>query len=221
MKKILLIAWMSTLPFALFAEEPVWDEITGKTWVQGENSQITNSRKDREEIENLIRSVLKWADSNNAIDILPMAMDNDDIYIGFDLGRLRSNLDKLKATGLFSREFIGNYERIILTLDKKLRGGEFEKWPVGELPHFRFANGVNPWCECQDVPYDEPDPWNHIEVEVVELGNEAGEFVWRWGGLGPEMDSGWKEFSYSFRTVKENGKWKVAYLQGFDFEEAI
>ena len=180
-----------------------------------------NSKKDRDEIQNLIRRVLNWSDSKNAIDLLPAVADStDSLYVGFDMEEHRLNLEKLKKTDLFAPEFIENYNQIILTLDKKLRAKEFESWPMGELPTFFFANDENPWCLCQDVPYDELNPWDLVEVEVISLNSEKGELNWKWGK--PELNGspGWKEFRYRFKVVKENNKWKIAYLQGFDFKES-
>ena len=40
---------------------------------------------DRIEVQKLIRKVLNWADSDNAIDLLPVTSgENDSIYAGFD-----------------------------------------------------------------------------------------------------------------------------------------
>ena len=179
--------------------------------------QPIEKTKDKEEIQNLIRQTLKWADSKDVIDVLPMLTDNQGKeYIGFDLIIHKSNLDILKTTGFFANEFIENYNQIILTLDKKLRNHEFEKWLVGYLPPFRFANDVNPWCACQDVPYDHPSPWDNVKIEVIELNNDSAQLLWRWGRLDLNTHPSVNEFSYQFRTVKEDGKWKIAYLQEFE-----
>ena len=194
---------------------------TTTTVKQTENLQQIDNSKDKEEIQNLMRQTLKWADSKNVIDILPLLADSQDsVYIGFDLNKHKSNLDKLRTTDFFASEFIENYNQIILTLDKKLRNREIEEWLVGDIPNFRFANGANPWCDCQDIPYDNPSPWDYIEIEVIELNNDRAELIWKWGGLDININSAWKEFSYKFRAVKENGKWKITYLQNFDFEES-
>jgi len=190
---------------------------TDATIEQTENLQQVGSLRDKEEIQNLIRQVLKWANSKNTIEILPVLTDNQDsVYIGFDLRKHKSNLGKLRATNFFATEFIENYNQIILTLDKKLRNHEFEEWLVGDLPTFRFANDVNPWCACQDYPDD--NPWD-VEIEVVELNNDKAQLIWRWGDI-ENLYFTLKEFSYKFRAVKENGKWKISYLQEFDFEES-
>lgn len=181
-----------------------------------ENLESSDKSKDKEEIQNLIRQVLNWADSKNRIDLLPVVTDsNDSIYIGFDLDKHKQNLDKLKSTHFFATEFIENYNQIILTLDKRLRNGEYEKWLVGDLPTFIFANDVNPWCMCQDNM-----DWNTVEVNIISLDNEKGELEWYWGNLSSDTDLGWKEFKYKFKITKEENSWKIAYLEGFDFKES-
>ena len=90
---------------------------------------------------------------------------------------------------------------------------------VGELPTFTFSNDADPWTMCQDVPYDKPNPYDFIEINMLNL--EKGEVDWKWGKLEANSDKGWKDFSYRFRVVKENDKWKIAYLQGFDFKKSI
>ena len=181
--------------------------------------KVSTSAADKEQIQNLIRQVLNWADSKNSIDLLPTKSDSkDSVYIGFDLDKHRLNLDKLKATNFFVTEFIENYNQIILTLDKGLRNGKYGQWLIGDLPTFIFANDVQPWTMCQDVPFDKPNPLDFIEINITN--SDKGEAVWKWGKLELNTDQSWKDFSYKFRVVKENDKWKISYLQGFDFKES-
>jgi len=176
---------------------------------------------DKEEIKNLIRNVLIWSESKESIDLLPALTDSKDrVYIGFDLKKHKENLDKLRNTGFFAKEFIENYNQIILTLDKRLRNKEYDEWLVGDLPTFIFANDVDPWTLCQDVPYDNPSPWNLVEINELKLNDKNGEFEWKWGNLKHGIDSGWNQFFYRFNVIKENNKWKISYLQGFDFKES-
>ncbi len=185
------------------------------------DSTVAESSKDKEEVQILIREMLIWADSKECIDLLPVITDSkNSIYVGFDLDKHKQNLEKLKATNFFVTEFIENYNQIILTLDNGLRNGKYEEWLVGDLPTFVFANGVNPWCLCQDIPYDNPNPWSFITIEIIDLDYAKGELNWKWGNLENNSNPNWKEFKYKFRVVKENNQWKIAYLEGFDFEES-
>jgi len=178
------------------------------------NSSLSSANEKKEslsKIQELMRQVLKQADSGNRIELWASLINRGNVYVGFDLDKHKTILYKLRATGLYAEEFVENFNQIVLFYDKMLRDGELE-WFTGEL--IPLANGANPWCKCQDVPYDEPCPWENIEVEITKLTNTTAEAVWRWGLL--RSDSPWNEFPYHFRAVKENGKWKISYLEGFD-----
>jgi hypothetical protein len=186
------------------------------------DDKSSKPNNDKEEIKNLIRNILGWCESKSAIRLVPVLTDSkDSVCTGFDLIALKTNLENLKTTNFFSTDFIDNYYQIILTLDKKMKNKEFSEWSTGELPPFNFANDVDPWCDCQDVPYDTPDARSLVEVHVVNLNKEDGELYWKWGKLGTDVSKDWKDFSYKFKVKKEDGKWKVSYLQGFDFTESI
>ncbi|MBG8555556.1 hypothetical protein [Hymenobacter guriensis] len=180
---------------------------------EGTPPVLTDEEK---QIKHLIRNVLNWADANKSINLLPVISDTkDSVYVGFDLVKHKQNLTKLRQTTFFSKEFIENYNKIILTLDKELRSGK-EKWLVGDMPTFDFASDTDPWTLSQDVPYDEPNPYDFVEIKIINL--DKGEVDWKWGKLESNSDIGWKNFSYRFRVVKEENKWKIAYLQGFDLK---
>jgi hypothetical protein len=181
-----------------------------------------NTLDDKEEIQNLIRQVLNWSQPKS-IELLPVLTDSkDSSCVGFDFNKLKSNIDKLKETNLFAEEFIENYNQIIQTLDQKIKSKEFEKWyPYGDLPPFSFANDVDPWCLCQDIPYEKPNPWDLVEVTVVNLNKEKGELYWKWGKLELNQGAGWNKFAYGFSVIKENGKWKINYMEGFDFDKSV
>lgn len=181
--------------------------------------KATNSANNIEQIQNLIRQVLNWADTKKSIDLLPVLADSrDSLYIGFDLDKHKQNLDKLQKTNFFAIEFIENYNQIILNLDKGLRNGNIEKWLVGDMPTFNFSSNGNPWTGSQDIPYDDPNPFDYVEIKWGNIEN--GELIWKWGK--PELitEPSWQVFEYKFRVVKENDRWKISYLQGFDFKES-
>jgi hypothetical protein len=185
-------------------------------------SPPSNHQADKEEIQNTMREMLSWSQGKNSIQLVPVLTDSkDSSCIGFDTVALEVNIGKLKATNFFSSEFIDNYKQIILTLDKEMKDKKFGAWSTGELPPFNFANDVDPWCDCQDVPYDTPDPYSLVEVQVVSLNNEQGDLYWKWGELDKNVNPDWKTFKYKFKVQKEDVKWKISYLEGFDFKESI
>ena len=217
MKYLILIVLFSGLILNGCNQHPKSKALTEN---QAEKSSITENSADKDEIQKLIQQVLKWSDSEKNIDFLPVLPDSlNSLYIGFDMSQHKANLEKLRQTDFFSSEFIENYNQIILTLDKKLKNKDFNDWLVGDMLPFAFFGEANPWCLCQDVPYDNPDPWGQVEVEIINLKTDSGELNWKWGNLKPDYDKSWKMFRYKFKVVQENGKWKISYLRGFDFEE--
>lgn len=180
-----------------------------KTEQQTENIEVTVVQKDKEEMQKLIQQALIWSESKESIDLLPVLTDSkDSIYIGFDMDKLKENLYKLKVAGFFSAEFIENYNQIILTLDRKLRNKEYIEWLVGDLPPFKFANDIAPWCLCQGFSSEQFD-----DVEIIKIDSKSGELMWNW-----KKGTDWMDFKFS--VVKEEDKWKISYMQGFDYKES-
>lgn len=178
-----------------------------KTGTQSDNIDI---QKEKSEIQILIRQVLIWSDTCRTFDLYPAISDKiSNSYIGFDMKKVKDNMTILKQTGFFSKRFIENYNEILKTLDKKLRNKSIE-WMVGDLQTFNYNMSyidVNPWCLCQGFSISEFD-----DIEVKYLNSTSGDFKFKW-----TKDSDWIDFK--FCTVKENNKWKISYMEGFDFKE--
>lgn len=159
------------------------------------------------EIQKLIRQVVDWGESTEAIDVFPVLV-NECVY-RFDKNKLKENLDRLRGTTFFSKEFIENYNRLILTLDGKLANKEFDGWAVGDLPPFKFGNDASPWCMCQGFSALEFEG-----VKVIKMDSKSGELIWKW-----KEGSNWIDFN--FRVINENNRWRVFYIQGFDHKEGV
>lgn len=189
--------------------------VSAETQIE-ELSVNTDKGDDKEVILQLIRGILMWSDEEDRMWHFPGLKDvNSNLYTGLDPVIHTQNLKNLESTGFFSKEFLDNYNGIYRTIDEKLKNKELE-WLTGEMPP--FGENVDPWCGCQDIPYDNPNPRELIEVEVISLDDEKGELNWKWGSLGPDVFQGWRDFRYKFIVVKEDGVWKITYLQGFDFD---
>lgn len=175
-----------------------------------EKKDIFDASIARNEISELIRQLYKWADKNNiTIGQTAITDENEEKVIGLDTKKNLEFIDQFRKTNLFSEEFLSNYQKIVKTLDKKFKTKEIE-WLAGDMPP--FGNGNNPWCNCQDEPYI--DYWNKIEITFIELNQSEATLTWTWG------QSDWSNnFKYKVKVRKENEKWKISYLQGFDFDE--
>lgn len=198
--------------FLLFVCNKAQSQNNGETV---EASANVNSIKGK--IENLIRQVYTWHEDQNHAEYITLTKDSSDSYfVGLNLDDVEYNLDQMRKSNLFTEEFMENYNAIYQEINTKLQNNQLT-WIVGtQAP---FGSGGDPWCNCQDVPYDEPNPWSQIEVVEIDLVDDFGELYWKWGGLEPDAGSGWNDFTYRFRVKRENGKWKIAYLDGFNFDE--
>lgn len=181
---------------------------------QDANTSETDSDelRDIDAIETLIREVYVWHDKSPTM-VGAIADTENNKYIALNLSDLDLAVEEIIGSDFFTDEFIDNFEKVHLAIDEKLKKNELE-WFTGELPP--FGSSANDWCNCQDVPFDEPNPWTMIEIEKIKLTEDSGEFFWKWGGLGKNPGSGWKEFAYRFKVEKKNGTWKVSYLEGFE-----
>jgi hypothetical protein len=173
--------------------------------------KVAISSADKEQIQVLIRRALHWADSKNSISLLPVVTDSKDrVYLGVNLAQHKQNLAKLTATNFFSTGFIDNYNHLVWAIDAGMRSGHYEPWLVGDGPTIAFVSEVDAWCLCQDVPYDKPNPWDNIEISLVNQGETDVEVAWRWGKLNSLAGPGgvaadpavkeWKDFSYNQRN---------------------
>jgi len=183
---------------------------------------LPDTTKDKQEIQKLIRNLLVWAEDRKAVpDLLPFVINRQDSTVtGFDLSKLKGVDDSLKNTGFFSKEFINNYNQIIQALDRRMKGKEIAPFSTGEIPPFGFDTDADPWCNCQEVPYDHPNAYGLVDVHIIELNSESGKLYWTWGSLPKDVSPGWKTITYKFNVTKVGGKWKISYLQGFDIKIA-
>lgn len=173
---------------------------------------INPDQQDIQEVQDLIRGMLNWVESERFYDIVPAIKgEGDSIYVSVDQVKYQQNVADLNASGFFGPQFLATYAQIIQTIDQKLKDNSFKngRWYVGYYPPFTLSGDANPWCNCQEEP--STDTWDKIEIEQIS-GNT---YAWRWGGI-KDNTYGWAEFRYEFKVEKVNGQWKIAQLQGFD-----
>lgn len=184
---------------------------TGSKNSSSQSDTIVDSNGDKEQIGNLVKQVLKWHEKNGVLaGFEPIFIPNDSLVQGMDLTILKPELKKLTESKLFDKEFVDNYESIVLKIDKKIKSKEIQ-WLEGDMPPYA---GADPWCNCQDIPYD--DPWDKIEIKFQSIDKENATLTWTWG------NSDWsKDFNYKVKAKKTDGVWKISYLQGFDINEFV
>lgn len=175
-----------------------------------ENLTTDFKRNDTLKIEGLIRKVFAWSDTS-IIGLVPLIGDSSNRPIGFDFNEVNKIKGTFKRSSLFSKGFTDNYERIISTLDKKIRNKEYGdiEWYVNELPIFAFANGWNPWCCCQCICSEDD-----YKIEIIKFNEDFCELKIKRG-----QGSSWIDFKAE--ATKENDIWRISYLEGFDYEAGI
>lgn len=157
-------------------------------------------------LQQLVRQLYEWHETKSSQnDFEPMADNQDSAYVGLDLTKHKARVAELQKTGFFSTQFLDNYNRIGLAIDQGLKRKKLE-WRVGELPP--FGNDANPWCNCQDNP---DRYWQTMTLNTVTADATTATFTWTWGG----------GFTYKGKAIRENGQWKIAYLEGFDFDDFV
>jgi len=137
---------------------------------------VPNSNDDKVKIVNLVKQVLKWHEKNGTLTgFEPMINLKDSVVIGLNLNTLKEELNAFAKSNLFDEEFISNYKNIFLKIDKKLKSKEMQ-WHDGDMPPY---GSIDPWCRCQDYPYD--NPWDKIEIKFISLDKESAIITWTWG----------------------------------------
>jgi hypothetical protein len=161
------------------------------------------SKDDNAELQKRIRDLYEWSETHSSnSDFEPIPDAQDSAYIGLDLGKHQQRMNELKATNYFSSEFLANYNNIGQKIDQVLKTKKNE-WLVGDLPP--FGNDANSWCNCQDSP---DNYWKNIIIKNLIMDDNSASFIWTWGD----------NFEYKAKAVKENGVWKIQYLEGFDIK---
>lgn len=171
--------------------------------------QKQNRTEDSILLTNLVKTLYKWHVTQKLTfdGFKPVKLDPaDTLYKGIDLLENQKSVDELRGTGLFADSFLKNYRNIALRMDKELRNGS-SLWADGELP--TFNDDVDPWCNCQDSPID--NYWTIIKLKDISINGSVASFNWAWPGDTEGQP-------YKMRTVKENGSWKISYMQGYDMK---
>lgn len=162
-------------------------------------SQITDSIK----LTELVRNLYKWHTTDTCkCGFKPLKKNQSDtLFTSIDLDENRKEINELKQTGFFTEDFLEDYRKIAVRMDKELRDGT-SLWPEGELS--TFGDDADAWCNCQDYPVD--DYWKIMRLTNIKFNKDEASFKWTWG----------YSFYYKAKAKKENGNWKISYLEGFD-----
>ena len=176
----------------------------GDSKPQGRDSLSSISSRDSLELDSLVVKLMKWHESDNQTEFDAIKTNpGDSIYSGIDWTAHKKRMAELSKTNFFTAGFLTNYNNIAVHIDKELKTNP-TKYYEGDIQP--WAYDTNEWCNCQDFPDSSLE-----KIKIVDLGlyGDSANFKWTWG------DSSY----YSVRTKKENGSWKISYLERFDIQK--
>ena len=127
----------------------------------------------------------------------------DSFQTGLNIQSVKKTLDAIKATHYFSANFINNYKEISEIINNKLTNANPKYY--NEI-NFDYQE-ADPWTYYQDDP---GEYWNNFKLAEFKLSHDSASLAW-W-----RQEEHTEENKYVVRFVKENGKWEVDYLAGFD-----
>ncbi|GEM_PF-4667700 len=182
-------------------------------------------QQDEADIKSAVRQLYKWYHTQGVSVDFPHT-ESGDFFTGLDEGAFELRVQQLKDSGLFTQAFLDNYTKIGHEIHRRLRTKEMI-YEAGYTPP--YGNGANPWTNSLDVSSD--TYWNEIRIEnVVTRGNRAV-LTWSWPGNYREMRITKavclqkaekaviiESADYQIEVVKENDRWKITRMQGFDFK---
>lgn len=167
-------------------------------------------KTDSVSITTLIRELFKWHQNEaNQLDF-PYKTDSptDSVYSGIDWKSFNERKKVLEKTEFFSTEFLINYQNVASRMDSAIKQSDPSLRNVEDVPSFEPE--ADHWCDCQDSP---DTYWNILTVCDLKIDRDNVSFNWTWGD-----NSGFVPDKSKAMAKKENGKWKISYLQGFDIK---
>ena len=124
-------------------------------------------------LTDLVKDVYKWhATEKNQIEgFTPKkSHPSDSLYSGIDLNSTDSAITQMKETGFFAKEFLDNYRKIAVNIDKELHNGSLT-WREGDMAPFGESDS---WCNCQDGP---DNYWEKLKLLKVRFKSDHVKFM--------------------------------------------
>jgi hypothetical protein len=167
----------------------------------------TNNRtSDSTEIINLLKQVYKWHDNNQNKLIDFDVIVKDSFQTALNYLSFNKTFEAIKKTNFFSTSFINNYKKIADRINFKLTTAH-PKYP-NEI-NFAYQD-ADPWTYFQD---DADKYWETFKISNFVLSTDKASLKWN------VKIKSWTSEKYAVKFEKENGFWKLSYLEGFDIDK--
>lgn len=160
---------------------------------------------DSVEVINLLKDIYCWHDKYQySLTDFPIII-KDSFQVGLNYDSLNRTISAIKQTNYFSSSFLDNYKKLADFVNNKLIDAHPQY--LNEI-NFDFQD-ADPWTGFQDA---DPDYWNTFKIADYKSTVDSASLKWL------IQNKDWSSPGYSVRFSKENGKWKVCYLEGFDLK---
>ncbi len=156
----------------------------------------------------LLKAVYQWhakkQDSLIDFDVIV----KDSFQTGLNYETFNRKVSALKQTNYFSTSFLDNYGKIAHYIDNKLTNAN-PKY-LNEINF--YSQEADPWTNFQD---DFPDFWDKLKITDYKSTKDTASLKWT------VQLNHWISVEHIVGFSKEAGKWRVAYLNGFDIVNYI
>lgn len=193
------------------------------TSCSGQSSKNSTQSEDKVSIEKLdndsieltvlIRQVYEWH-MTKRINDFPYKYEEpgDTLFTGIDWEKYNNNIEVFKQTNFFSRDFLERHKEIASILDTSIKKADKEWRNINDgIP--LWDTDADDWCGCQDYP---DNYWEKQTIHDLNISNDFASFYWTWDEQ-VKSDS----FKYKMTAKKENYKWKINSLEGFDYYYSV
>ena len=162
---------------------------------------------DSVEVLSVLKNVYRWH-ANNQSPVDFMVTVQDSVQTGLNDDSFRLSFRVIRQTNYFSASFLDNYKKIADSVNTRLTRAN-PKY-LNEI-NFSFQD-ADPWTHFQD---EAPAFWDSLIISDYRSTADSASLKWK------IKEKDWSSESYAVRFLKENGQWKVAYLEGFDLAECF
>lgn len=161
---------------------------------------------DSAEIVKLLKGVYRWHDKtrDSLTDFSIIVKDSFQVGVNYD--SLSRTIDALKKTDYFSSAFIHNYKKLADIINNKLTTANPKL--LNEI-NFSFQD-ADPWTGFQD---SKPDYWDKFTINDYTATTDSAFLRWK------IQTADWTSEPYTVGFSFENGRWRVAYLEGFELKK--
>ncbi|MBX3162932.1 MAG: hypothetical protein KF900_00495 [Bacteroidetes bacterium] len=174
-----------------------------------ENTQsIINA--DSIELTTLVRDVYEWHETKYRKNGFPFKHNTDSIFTGVDWDTYAKEMAVFKKTNFFSESFFAKHRALAMSTDTSIKQTSIEWRNVKDgIPI--WETDADDWCNCQDYP---DNYWTFLLLKDITIKHDTATFKWTWDNNG-NNDEFFSNHEYEMKAVKENGTWKISYMEGF------